>query len=161
MDLLNHASVLSLKSHSLFFKVLQQLYLCKWSPVPRVSGLNDHLRTSDRFVRATCTAHLILTSWNQYLRKEFKLQNSSLYSFVHTPVSSSFFDQIVSSALRSPNTLQSHSSPWCDSPRVTTTQNNRQNYSFVYFIFLFSTAGKATAGSSINGTKHSPNLVCH
>jgi hypothetical protein len=83
-------------------------------------------------LRATCLAYLIQEFITQIiLGEEYRSLSSSLCSFLHSPVTSPLID---------PNILLKHLEPTflpqCERSSFTPIQNNRQNYSFVYFLIF-------------------------
>jgi hypothetical protein len=85
-------------------------------------------------IRATCSAHLILLDFitRTILGEGYRSINSSLCSFLHSPVTSSLLvPNIILNTLFS-NTLQHTFLPQCERPSFTPIQNNRQNCSSVH-----------------------------
>ena len=129
-------------SSGFFLRLPHQNPICT-SPVP---------------ISAMCTAHIILLDLFTLIifDEEYRSLSSSLYSFPHSPVTSSLLGPKTLLNTLFSNTLILRFSLKCERLRFTPIQNNRQNYGFVY---LWKVNWK-TEDSAPNNSKHSRSSIC-
>jgi len=110
----------------------------KWSLSFRFPHQNP-LYASPLPIRATCTTHLILLDFitRTILGGEYRSLSSSLCSFLHFPVTSTFLGKNTLLSTLFSNNPQPTFLPQCERPSFTPIQNNRQNYSSAYLIFTY------------------------